>query len=409
VSLVWVYSGLLLAGLALSQVLPAAIPGPWAALHEPLRVATMFCLAFIMIRVGFEFTIEKLEARRYAWDYVVAAAAAAFPWLLCAAYFVWAMSPSGASGSWDAWRQSLLIGRFSAPTSAGLLFAMLAAAGLSATWVYKKARILAIFDDLDTVLLMIPLKMMLVGLRWQLAAVGAVILGLVWFGWRRLNTLAWPARWPWALGYAAAVTALCELIHAASLRLDPEVPVHLEVLLPAFVLGCVISRRPPESDPGERRAGAAVTSAFLVLVGLSMPVFTAAAPPAAADGLGRTVVGGPWPGWPAIALHVLAVTFLSNLGKMFSLFCYRREASLRERLAVSVAMWPRGEVGAGVLAVSLSYGLGGPAVTVAMLSLALNLACTGFFIAAVRALIPPARVPPARQRQPVGAPPGRLP
>ena len=41
---------------------------------------------------------------------------------------------------------------------------MLAAAGLSATWLFRKARILAIFNDLDTVLLMIPLKMLMIGL-----------------------------------------------------------------------------------------------------------------------------------------------------------------------------------------------------------------------------------------------------
>jgi hypothetical protein len=40
-----------------------------------------------------------------------------------------------------------------------MLFAMLAVAGLSATWFFQKARILVIFDDLDTVLLMIPLSL----------------------------------------------------------------------------------------------------------------------------------------------------------------------------------------------------------------------------------------------------------
>ena len=50
-------------------------------------------------------------------------------------------------------------------------------------------------------------------------------------------------------------------------------------------------------------------------------------------------------------------------------------------------MWPRGEVGAGVLVLSLSYGIGGPIVTVVMLSLALNLALTGVFILVVRKLI----------------------
>jgi hypothetical protein len=56
-------------------------------------------------------------------------------------------------------------------------------------------------------------------------------------------------------------------------------------------------------------------------------------------------------------------------------------------LAVSIGMWPRGEVGAGVLVLSLSYGVGGAAVTVAIASLALNLLLTGVFIVAVKRLI----------------------
>jgi hypothetical protein len=36
----------------------------------------------------------------------------------------------------------------------------------------------------------------------------------------------------------------------------------------------------------------------------------------------------------------------ANLGKMFPLLVYRQEASWRERLAISIGMWPRGEVGA---------------------------------------------------------------
>jgi uncharacterized membrane protein len=47
-------------------------------------------------------------------------------------------------------------------------------------------------------------------------------------------------------------------------------------------------------------------------------------------------------------------------------------------------MWPRSEVGAGVLTVSLGYGLGGPMITAAMLSLALNLVLTGAFILLVK-------------------------
>ena len=59
-------------------------------------------------------------------------------------------------------------------------------------------------------------------------------------------------------------------------------------------------------------------------------------------------------------MHVIIITLISNLGKMFPVLCYRKEVCLKERLALSVAMFPRGEVGAGVLIISLSYGIGGP-------------------------------------------------
>ena len=83
-----------------------------------------------------EFTLDKRRLRSYGWDYVVAATAAAFPWLFCAAYFVAALQTN--------WKEALLLGRFAAPTSAGVLFAMLAAAGLGTTWLFRKARVLAI-------------------------------------------------------------------------------------------------------------------------------------------------------------------------------------------------------------------------------------------------------------------------
>jgi Kef-type K+ transport system membrane component KefB len=83
------------------------------------------------------------------------------------------------------------------------------------------------------------------------------------------------------------------------------------------------------------------------------------------------------------------VTILSNLGKMLPAFCYRTEATFRERLALAIGMWPRGEVGAGVLVIALSYGIAGASLTVAVLSLALNLLCTGVFIVIVKKLIAP--------------------
>lgn len=260
---------------------------------------------------------------------------------------------------------------------------MLAAAGLGATWVFRKARVLAIFDDLDTVLLMIPLKIFMIGMRWQLGVIVLVIAVLLWIAWKKLHSVHWPTGWKAMLGYTFIITAACEAVYLASTAIDKVAPVHLEVLLPAFVLGCVLVSHHGAAKPADERASGIITALFMVLVGLSMP------PVVGAGELSSAVVGGPWPGWGWVAAHVLIITAISNLGKMFSLFCYRREATLRERLAVSVAMFPRGEVGAGVLVVSLSYGLGGTAVTVAMLSLALNLVCTGFFILIVRKLIEP--------------------
>lgn len=368
---VLLYSLLLVGGLIASQFLAGAGA-------TGIKLATMFCLGFIMIHVGYEFEIEKSRPKQYAWDYLVAGTAAAFPWIFCAAYFVWVLGV-------NSWKEALLLGRFASPTSAGVLFAMLAAAGLATTWVFKKARVLAIFDDLDTILLMVPLKMMMVGMKWQLGVIVLVIVVLLWLAWRYLHVVRLPVSWPWVMLYAGVITGVCEAIYLSSKLVDETVPVHLEVLLPSFVLGCMLARpvgHDPHVDdareghqegpeePNEQRVATLVSACFMVLVGLSMPVIPR-------EGIN----------WGVVAGHVALITILSNLGKMYPSFCYRQEATLRERLALSIGMFPRGEVGAGVLVVSLSYGLGGTALTVAVLSLALNLLLTGVFIAAVKKLI----------------------
>ncbi len=384
---VLVYSLLLVAGLGGSQVLPLALPGLWPTFAEGLRILTMAALAFIMIHVGYEFEVDRGRKRELAVDYGVAATAAAFPWVFVALYFELVLGPDAGAAAADPWTHALLAARFAAPTSAGVLFSMLAAAGLSATWVFRKARVLAIFDDLDTVLLMIPLKMLIVGVRWQMAVIVVIMAVQLFVAWRYFRRLRGSVRWPAVLAYAAGIVAVSELIYRASLFVDDVVPIHIEVLLPAFVLGCMLARpagadphrddareghqEGPE-DPTEQRVSSIVSGVFMVLVGLSLP-------PLASLMSGAS--------WGAILLHVLAVTALANLGKMFPVFVYRREATLRERLAVAIGMWPRGEVGAGVLVLSLGYGIGGPMIAVAALSLALNLVLTGAFIAIVKRLL----------------------
>jgi hypothetical protein len=237
---VFVLTALLLIGLTLSQVLPGLFTD-YSLVSHIIKLGTMLCLSFIMIHVGYEFEIQKNQMRTYGYDYVVAFTAATFPWIFVTLYFVYVLMPESIVG-WESWKQSLLAARFAAPTSAGVLFSMLAAAGLAATWMFRKTRILAIFDDLDTVLLMIPLQMLIIGFRWQLLIIVFVMGLLLWLAWRYLHSVNMSITWKSVFLYAVGITAVAELVYFSSKLVDEVVPVHIEVLLPAFVLGTVISK-----------------------------------------------------------------------------------------------------------------------------------------------------------------------
>jgi hypothetical protein len=103
-----------------------------------------------------------------------------------------------------------------------------------------------------------------------------------------------------------------------------------------------------------------------------------------------------------ILLHVIFLTVLMNVGKCVPLATYRDEATVRERAALSLGMFPRGEVGIGVLLVSLEifYQTGSleapgirESISLAGLGLALNLCLTGIFILVVIRLLNPTHVP----------------
>lgn len=57
-----------------------------------------------------------------------------------------------------------------------------------------------------------------------------------------------------------------------------------------------------------------------------------------------------------------------------------------KRLALSIGMFTRGEVGAGVIFIALGYSLGGPALVISVLTLVLNLVLTGIFVVWVKKL-----------------------
>jgi Kef-type K+ transport system membrane component KefB len=368
-----IYSVLLVGGMGLSQL--AFIQ----SLSEAIAALTMIFLAYIMIEVGMEFDIDKSRLGSYAVDYGIAMGAAAIPWV-CAAFYFWWIFGLG-------FQESLLVGRFASPTSAGILFTMLAAAGLATTWLYKKARVLAIFDDLDTVLLMVPLKMMLIGFQPKLLVLMLVVLLLLAAAYFGIHWLRFPTTNGWVAFYALLVWGFT---HGFGYATD----LHLEVLVPAFALGCVI-----KSDHLHGSAEYAATigaphvheatwqrfldwgikGGFMLLAGMALP-------PIQLGGMGI----------PTIVFHIVLITIVSNIGKCLPLMAYTSEANVRQRLALSISMFPRGEVGIGVLLVSVDIFrqqglLGLPAVqqsmTIGALSLALNLALTGVFIIGVIRLL----------------------
>jgi len=326
-----------------------------------------------------EFDIDKSRLRFYAVDYGIAMGAAAVPWLCAALYFWWFFGLG--------FKESLLVGRFASPTSAGILFTMLAAAGLAATWLYKKARVLAIFDDLDTVLLMIPLKMMLIGFEPKLLILIFAVFLLLAAAYFCIHWLPIPTSNGWIAVYAL-------LVWAVTYGFDYAADLHVEVLVPAFVLGCVIKsdHLHGSAEYAGMRHGAsanesplqaildwAIKGGFMLLAGMALP-------PIQFGGMSLL----------AVFTHVFLLTIVSNIGKCVPMLAYGDETTRRERLALSIGMFPRGEVGIGVLLVSLEIFrqqnmLDSPAVqqsmTIGALSLALNLALTGVFIMAVIRLL----------------------
>ncbi len=367
---VFLFSVFLLCGLVLSQVLPGMMGDSYSFFEKIFKNLMFICLAFIMINVGREFELDKKQWRSYTADYFIAMATAAVPWLLVAFYYIYLLPHNDLS-----WDKSLLISRFAAPTSAGILFTMLAAAGLKKEWIYKKTQVLAIFDDLDTILLMIPLQILMIGFKWQLFVIVFVVCVLLIVGWRKLSAVELPQSWKAILLYSVCLVAVVESIYLLSKSLmGSEGAIHIEVLLPAFVLGMVMKTMHIEGR-GEERAGSAVSYVFMFLVGMSTPLFIGAGASAESDFY--------LPEWGTVAFHVAMVTLLSNIGKMFPLLFYR-DRNILERLALSIGMFTRGEVGAGIIVIALSYQLGGIAVIVSLLSLVLNLILTGFFVVAVK-------------------------
>eukprot|EP00413_Alexandrium_margalefii_P014198 CAMPEP_0204549296 /NCGR_PEP_ID=MMETSP0661-20131031/24241_1 /ASSEMBLY_ACC=CAM_ASM_000606 /TAXON_ID=109239 /ORGANISM="Alexandrium margalefi, Strain AMGDE01CS-322" /LENGTH=252 /DNA_ID=CAMNT_0051556233 /DNA_START=35 /DNA_END=790 /DNA_ORIENTATION=- len=248
-----------------------------------------------MVNVGYEFELDKSSMRQYGKDFVIAMAAAGLPALFVALWFMFVLPDP------LPWTLALLSGLFAAPTSAGILFSMLEAAGLKETWLFGKARVLAVFDDLGTLLLLVPLKICVSGFKWELTIeVGLVFLMLGLAYWK-LHALPLRSSWCWTAVYAVLVTTTCQLVRYITDEPLSMEAIEMEVLLPAFTLGCIVrvshgqeahqgSQQDLESNPEtsvaqvaenakaaqaaeavEERIQTGVSMVFMMLVGLSMP------------------------------------------------------------------------------------------------------------------------------------------
>ncbi|CAK0840252.1 unnamed protein product [Prorocentrum cordatum] len=395
----------LFVGLIGSQLIPewmdASTYGTWKAV---VKVVTMFCVSYIMMHVGFEFDVDTSRLSQYGREYLIAMSAAGIPWICCAVYFMYALGQFGLP-----WQQALIAARFAAPTSAGILFTMLEAAGMKETWIFQKVRILAIFDDLDTLLLMVPLKAIYIGPKWELVVELVFVAILCILMARFMHKLTVPISWPYLCLYAAGVTVVCEMVHflTSSQAVDPNNvadTIHLEVLLPAFTVGCIIKHENAEHDghelqrpdslslrclcsPGNTVASDTVkmciSAVFMVLVGFSMPpLFSSSLEDDGHRRLGSDETMAPH----LIVIHVIACSFLMILGKMFPAACYKSEVNLQTRVALAVAMMPRGEVSAGIIANALALGISGPPMVIAIFCLALNMMMVSVFIFTVKTL-----------------------
>ena len=375
------FSLMLMVGLALSQTLPKLMGGSYGELKHMVEVMLGICLAFIMVNVGREFEIDKSNVRVYVKDYLVAMLAAALPWIFIAFYYIFALMPQEWWSQGETWKDTLLLSRFAAPTSAGILFSMLAAMQLQKSWIYQKAQTLAIFDDLDTIILMVPLQVAMIGeFNWQMMAMLTAIFGMFFVGWKYMSRLELQQNWYAVFTYAVMIYGVTYLIYTVTHHFfGAKGAIHIEVLLPAFIFGMMIKNRHVEGK-SEERVSSLISIVFMLLVGMSMPLIDFGGSAATAEVADAPLISTipMMSGWE-IALHVLAITFLSNLGKLAPMFFYR-DRSLTERLALSVGMFARGEVGAGVIFIALGYNIGGPILLISILTLVVNLILTIGFV-----------------------------
>ena len=212
-----------------------------------------------------------------------------------------------------------------------------------------------------------------------------VVFVLLSIGWKQLGKYNWRQDWKAIFFYSVAVFAVTQLVYMVSKYFyGDEGSIHIEVLLPAFVLGMVMKHKEIDT-PLEHKVSTGVSFLFMFLVGMSMPLFVGVDFSETHSGTHSITGSQEMMSWGMIIYHVVIVSLLSNVGKLFPVLFYR-DRKLSERLALSIGMFTRGEVGAGIIFIALGYNLGGPALVISVLTLVLNLILTSIFVLWVKNL-----------------------
>ena len=232
---------------------------------------------------------------------------------------------------------------------------------------------------------MIPLQIMMIGLRWQLGIIVLIVFALLAFGWKKMGSYEWKQNWISIILYSIVVFAITQIVYLSSKHLwGEDGSIHIEVLLPAFVVGMIMKHKHISSKT-EENVSTFISFLFMLLVGMSMPRFIGVDFFETTPNVYSIVASQPMLSWGEIAMHVIFVSILSNIGKLFPLFFYR-DRKISERLALSIGMFTRGEVGAGVIFIALGYNLGGPVLIISVLTIVLNLIFTSIFVLWVKKL-----------------------
>ena len=168
---------------------------------------------------------------------------------------------------------------------------------------------------------------------------------LLSIGWQRLNKYDWRQDWKAILFYSIIIFLATQILYLGSKELyGEEGSIHIEVLLPAFVLGMIMKHKEHDT-PVERKVSTGISFFFMFLVGMSMPHFIGVNFAETHAGAYSVTGSQEMMSWGMIMFHVVIVSLLSNIGKLCPMFFYR-DRKLSERLALSIGMFTRGEVGA---------------------------------------------------------------